>query len=195
MTLIIGNGESRKHIDIEKLDFFKIGCNAITRDYKVDLVSCCDKSMVRESIDRGVNQHTPIFTRDKWKSYFNNAYNINYYPTLPYSGSQRADNPFHWGSGPYAVLLSATRNNCTNHLIGFDLYSTDGLQNNVYKDTDNYQSSSKKAVDPRYWIYQIGKIIEIFSEQKFVIYNNDDWQMPESWNKPNLIFDKIENLL
>ena len=33
---VIGNGESRRHINIDTLPEFKIGCNAICRDYFVD---------------------------------------------------------------------------------------------------------------------------------------------------------------
>ena len=34
--LVIGNGESRKHIDISKYDKIKVGCNAIFRDFYVN---------------------------------------------------------------------------------------------------------------------------------------------------------------
>ena len=37
--LVIGNGESRLQVDLDKIDICKIGCNAIRRDYEVDHLS------------------------------------------------------------------------------------------------------------------------------------------------------------
>jgi 6-pyruvoyltetrahydropterin/6-carboxytetrahydropterin synthase len=36
--------------------------------------------------------------------------------------------------------------------------------NNIYKDTDNYNIAKKRAVDPSYWIHQIGRIFKHFSK-------------------------------
>ena len=44
------------------------------------------------------------------------------------------DEPFHWGSGPYAVLLATFLSKYIK-LIGFDLYGIDGKLNNVYENT------------------------------------------------------------
>ena len=48
--LVIGNGESRKHIDVDAINDTKIGCNAILRDYLVEHLICVDRKMVREAI-------------------------------------------------------------------------------------------------------------------------------------------------
>ena len=46
--LVIGNGESRKDVPINKLKGTKVGCNAIIRDYIVDHLICVDQRMVDE---------------------------------------------------------------------------------------------------------------------------------------------------
>jgi len=113
-------------------------------------------------------------------------------PKLPYKGDQRWDDPIHWGSGPYAVLLAAGLSHKVE-IIGFDLYSKDDLVNNCYKETENYDPSTKRAVDPRYWIHQIGKVFEYFPHTKFTIFQPSDWQVPEKWNLLNVYVDKISN--
>ena len=49
--LVIGNGESRTSIDINKLQGPKIGCNAILRDFKVDHLVCVDRPMLQEALN------------------------------------------------------------------------------------------------------------------------------------------------
>jgi hypothetical protein len=196
--LIIGNGESRKNFNVNNYDDFKIGCNAIFRDYKVSCVSCCDRRMVTEAINSGINEDTVVYTRSDWMRYFKNQNNVKQYPDLPYTEQEiRADEPFQWGSGPYAVLLGATMRNDTNHLIGFDCHGAgeDNKKfNNIYKDTKNYNSSDYRAIDPSYWIYQIGKVIECFPDQRFIFYNNLDWELPPQWQKPNVYKKSLTKL-
>ena len=51
--LVIGNGESRKHLDISKYAKTKVGCNAIFRDFYVHHLICCDRRMVIEAQEDG----------------------------------------------------------------------------------------------------------------------------------------------
>ena len=195
--LVIGNGESRKNIDINKLEDVKIGCNAIMRDYQMDHLICVDRRMVNEAIEKNVNQHSLIYTRKDWySSYSKINKRIRIVPELPYVGNERPDDPFHWGSGPYAVLLGAkiSKDNKVK-LLGFDLYSKDSLINNVYKDTQGYDSSQKRAVDHSYWVYQVGKVFENFTKLKFTIYQEDNWIMPKQWKKSNVSLDSISNIV
>ena len=190
---VFGNGESRKHINIENIDAPKIGCNALHRDFQVNHLVCVDRRMVNEAIRSNNNKRCKIYTRrDWWPSYRLNQ-NVHQVPDLPYKGDQRPDEPFQWGSGPYAVLLGAKLSTDIK-MIGFDLHSKTTTVNNIYKDTDNYDPSSKRAVDPRYWIYQIAKVFEHFQENKFTLYVEEDWKLPRSWKRSNVILDNISNL-
>jgi len=190
---VFGNGESRKHINIENIDAPKIGCNALHRDFQVNHLVCVDRRMVNEAIRSNNNKRCKIYTRRDWWSSYRLNQNVHQVPDLPYKGDQRPDDPFQWGSGPYAVLLGATLSTDIK-MIGFDLHSKTTTVNNIYKDTDNYDQSSKRAVDPRYWIYQIAKVFEHFQENKFTLYVEEDWKLPQSWKRSNVILDNISNL-
>ena len=171
--LVIGNGESRKDIDISKCDDIKVGCNAIFRDFYVTHLICCDRRMVEEA--QKERNYGSIYTRADWIDQFKLCGLV---PILPYKGNTRLDDPWHWGSGPYAVLLGASISTKWSgapevHMIGFDLDT--GLYNNIYKGTDNYNDADSSPVDPSYWIYQIDKVFEYFPMVQFYYYNNKEW--------------------
>ena len=190
----IGNGESRATIDIDKLSSPKIGCNALWRDFRTDYLVCVDKRMVEEALRGNANNpETVIYTRPDWSDRYI-ANSIQTVPPLPYKGDERWDDPFQWGSGPYAVLIAAMfAKEKQVKLLGFDLYSKSKTVNNIYKDTPNYDSADKRAVDPRYWIHQIGMVFNCFPKTTFTIYQ-DNWEMPEQWKYSNVTVDSISNI-
>ena len=192
--LVIGNGESRRNINLSAIDTTKIGCNAIVRDFFVDHLVCVDRRMVDEAAQKHADKFKFIYTREDWLNGRDHIKNLLTVPELPYKGHQRPDEPFHWGSGPYALLLGALLDT-TVKLIGFDLHSKNTKVNNIYKDTKNYDPSTKTAIDPRYWIHQIGKVFECFPKHKFVIYTDNDWECPNFWNRPNVSVDNYSKLL
>jgi hypothetical protein len=189
-VLVIGNGESRKELDLSLYikNFTTVGCNAIHRDFAVDHLVCCDQRMVEESIKNPNIANSKVYTRARWLN-TNLRYrgDLNPLPELPFIGSTKPDDDFNWGSGPYSVLLGC---NLSNEiiLIGFDLFSNTNHVNNVYKDTNNYLSSTASSVDPAFWIYQIEKLFEHFKDHNFICLNNDSWTPPESWKKQNVRF-------
>jgi hypothetical protein len=193
--LVIGNGESRSGININSIDQVKVGCNAVYRDYKVDHLICVDRKMVREVVNSDVTNI--VYTRKDWYNEFSSNPLVQEVPELPYYGTERQDEPFQWGSGPYAVLLASMLADPWDediNLIGFDLYSATDRVNNVYKDTQNYNKSEHHSIDPRYWIHQIGKVFENFPHHNYKIYQSHLWQVPKAWNQPNVSLDKISNL-
>ena len=178
--LVIGNGESRKHIDISKYDKIKVGCNAIFRDFYVNHLVCCDRRMVIEA--QQTRNYGSIYTRPDWRDEFKPCGVV---PKLPYKGDARPDDPWHWGSGAYALLLGANLSQVFNKkpvvdIIGFDLYSDDKFVNNMYKNTKNYDADTHHSIDPSYWIYQAGKVFEHFPNIEFRNYNKNIW--PDKYN-------------
>jgi len=191
LSLAIGNGESRSGIDLNKIPKdITVGCNAIVRDYPVDHLVCVDRRMVREALDFSTG---PIYTRLDWIKEFKNYPAVTTVPELPYSGSTRADEPFHWGSGPYAVLLAANISD-TVSLIGFDLWSKDKNINNLYKGTANYNTATHRAIDPKYWIHQLSMVFKHCHDKYFVVYNEREWKIPEQWCLANVSFKDIDML-
>lgn len=193
-AVVIGNGESRAKVNLDLLSTFTtIGCNAIFRDIKVDHLVCCDRRMVEESLQY---QETSIYTRNRYYKDFRKLKklrHINQLPDLPYTGLEKKDQPEHWGSGPYAVLLALHLNFNKIFLVGFDLYGNNNKVNNIYKDTKNYSCKDNMAVDPSYWIYQIKKIFQIYPQAHFTIVNTENWTMPREWRLPNIKFLDIKN--
>ena len=196
MMWAIGNGESRSNVDVDLLQGYKVGCNAIFRDYeKIDHIICVDKRMMNEALESNANDYSKLYTRKDWYFRYQKSKKTRIVPDLPYAGSERPDDPFHWGSGPYAVLLAAKNTpDGTVNLLGFDLHSETSNVNNIYKDTPNYDSANKRAVDPRYWIHQIGKVFECFPNIQFTVYQTDSWQCPKSWKFSNVKVDNISNI-
>jgi len=190
MISVFGNGESRKKINLNSFTETKIGCNAIHRDYYVDHLVCVDRRMVQEALDS--NFQGTLYTRTDWSYFYKNT-PVKILPNLPYQGNTRPDEPFQWGSGPYAVLLAATLDDHIN-LFGFDLYSDTSCVNNIYKDTKNYDAGTKSAVDPRYWIYQVSKVFECYPDKYFTVYNVEGWELPKSWHLANVDFKTIDFL-
>ena len=194
-TLVIGNGESRQRLELQNLlhKFTTVGCNALHREFTVQHLVCCDRRMVLEAVQNPLNTSTTIYTRSNWASAFAKFKNVVEVPPLPYQGTNRADEPFHWGSGAYAILVATMYSNDI-HVVGFDLVSNNGKVNNVYKDTPNYANADSHAVDPNYWIYQIARVFAALPDKYFTIYNNSDWAIPNSWKLENVGFKNIDIL-
>jgi hypothetical protein len=145
--------------------------------------------MVREALENPATANTMIHVRDNWHHYFRKIQknkNVKLLPDLPYQGELRPDKAIHWGSGPYAVLVAAQLNLPAVSLVGFDLYGRQEQVNNVYKGTSNYSHPTSSAVDPSYWIYQIGKLFSLFPNTQFNIINTEGWSLPVEWQKNNV---------
>ena len=192
-VVVIGNGESRSSLDLANLKntVTLIGCNAIHRDITVDHLVCCDRRMVEEAVKNPDTTNTEIYVREDWFKYYRKIQklkNIKQVPALPYQGEAKRDQPDHWGSGGYAVLLAAVLGYQEVTMIGFDLYPIEHAVNNIYKGTVNYARTGSQAVDPSYWVYQIAAVFMYYPNTKFVIHNRPDWNMPPEWQKNNVEF-------
>ncbi len=169
-----------------------IGCNAIHRDHVCDKIVAVDRRMVMEIIENPSYKSIPVYTRPNWIDHFKKIPNITVVPELPYKGDQRWDDPWHWNSGPFAVLLACLENPKTINLLGFDLYSSDSKVNNVYKNTKNYDNSDRHAVDYSHWLHQLEKLFNCFPNIEFIQWQQENWQIPEKWiNSKNLTFRTI----
>ena len=193
--LVIGNGESRAGIDVSALNGPLVGCNGAMRDFNLDYLVCIDTKMVDEAVRRKITYPTLIYTRQQSILRYPNVSNLRAVPDLPYQDINRWDDPHHWGSGPYAVLIAANYSHEREvKLLGFDLYSKNQLINNVYKDTNGYKESTSAAIDSRYWIHQIGMVFQCFPKTKFIVYQEDGWELPKAWKERNVSLDRISNI-
>lgn len=197
-VVVLGNGESRAAVDIHHLKkiYPLVGCNAIHRDIVVDHLICCDHRMVFESLENKNNTSTKIYVRERsYRSFKKIQKNKNVYqlPAVPTTGSIKRDNPEHWGSGPYAVLVASLLDQDQIYLVGFDLYPSNNKFNNIYKGTKNYNSIDSAPVDPSYWIYQVSETFKRYDHKRYIIVNYKDWKIPKEWQLENVSFLEMEN--
>jgi hypothetical protein len=192
-AVIVGNGESRRGVNLESYrpTHTVIGCNGIHRDTSVDHLICCDRRMVAEAISNPNINDTLIYVRDSWYHYFRKILKnkrIQHLPPIPVIGELKRDQPDHWGSGCYAILLAAHLGFKEITLIGFDLYPTHNKVNNLYKGTENYARVDAQAVDYSYWVYHTELIFKRYPQSQFIVMNHAEWAMPKEWQKNNVKF-------
>jgi hypothetical protein len=189
---IIGNGESRRGFDISPLKKFStvIGCNAVFRDYVTEYLVCCDRHMCQEAVNT-VGKGTTIFTRERWAHFFANWPNVKKLPDLPYAGTERRDDPWHWGTGNHAGNLALTFKPKAIFMLGFDLYPIDQkTPNNIYNGSKGY-TYIKRPVDPSYWIYQFHKLMGVSDpDTRWIVVNDENWIMPKEWKKKANVFQE-----
>jgi hypothetical protein len=197
VAFCIGNGESRQGYNLTPLRAHGklYGSNAIYRDTKVDHLVCCDKRMVQEAL---WNNYTgPIYTRQDWLSEFRNP-QVKVIPTFTWDENHKWEKTFHWGSGLHSANLALQHRAKVLIMIGHDFWSVDGLHNNLYKGTHNYQSIEYSAVDPSFWVLQFTKLFAKFPGTQFFFSQTDidNWERPPQWHAySNVRYQELSTLL
>jgi hypothetical protein len=198
-AIVIGNGESRAPIDIQKLTgrIILVGCNAIHRDAIVNHLICVDNRMVEEAVANINTSETNIYVRPSSYNLFHTVQkrkNILLVPPIPNQSTDRIDQSRNWGSGSFALLIGAQLPNVNRiYLIGFDLYGIESFVNNLYKNTKNYSDEQSHAINPDYWIRQLLKIFKLYPNKEFVIVNYYNWKIPDQWRLKNVKVKLIED--
>ena len=138
MITIIGNGESRKEIDVDKIPGIKIGCNGIYLYNNVDYLCAMDKFW-REKISKETK--IPLLSR-----YHNASFQI--YVELFEKGKWVNTECIYRG---YSSGITALDYACSClpedeiYLIGFDFGYKGSLINHMYKDTKFHPKANKAA--------------------------------------------------
>lgn len=158
-AFIIGNGVSRKSIDLERLNGITYGCNAIYRDFTPDYLVAVDPAMIEEILNSTYPKERLI---------------IRSHPTIDAPEVRK----LKWRdscSGISALRLALEEDYEKVVLIGFDLHGigagSERLVNNIYADTENYRSSQKSEVRYQKWINQLklyateGKVERIIGKE------------------------------
>ena len=70
---VLGNGPSRKNIDLSKLDGTVIGCNACYRDFTPDVICATDAGIIGDIIESGYENQC-YFTHNSWNLLPEEAY-------------------------------------------------------------------------------------------------------------------------
>jgi len=192
IAFVIGNGVSRKGVDINELKKYgKVyGCNAIYREYIVDYLVAVDVKMVLEINKAGYQKHNLTYTNP------NKAFSaINH---LQYFNPSMG-----WSSGPTALWLATTHNYSEIYIFGFDYKGLNNGKNlnNIYADTVNYKKSTDGAIFFGNWLRQTIATIQKNPNTQFIRIIDKDTYIPLEFEKlPNIkhldieTFKKIFNI-
>ena len=138
IAFVIGNGTSRKPIQLEPLKAHGTlyACNAVYRTgLNPDYLVAVDTKMVTEINNSKYQLEHEVWTNPN--KLFEKFHKFNYF-----------DDPKGWSSGPTALWL-ATYGKAHDHneiyILGFDYEGLEGKINNLFADTQNYKRSTDSA--------------------------------------------------
>ena len=183
-----GNGRSRIGIDPAKYADYgpTYGTNYMIKDFSLDNTIVADKQLIIELLSNGYQNKTNLYTRKRWKDTIKEE-RLQELPNPIGKPEHRWDNEIHWGSGCHAVNLAASHKANVIVMLGYDLWSLNGKENNIYSD--------KKPVDPSAWIHQLNLCFAKYPNVQFVQIQPDKWRTPEEWTiHSNYHTDSITNL-
>lgn len=164
-AVIIGNGVSRKQINLQSLDSYTTyGCNALYRDYKPDYLVAVDNVMVRELAKESVDKELTVYT-----TFYNQVSgNFKFFKKHP-----------GLNSGHAAMKLAAEEHKHeTVYMIGFDYVGIDGKLNNVYADTKNYRKSTDSETPYTKWLIELKQVLEQCHSTMFIRVVGNDYYLP-----------------
>ena len=183
----LGNGESRKDLNLSKLYEFGIiyGCNGLYRDFQADVLVVVDPAMKEEIWETDYLLENKAYFKD-WTSESpipRNEWGFKATPAHLFLRLGADDSPKRvinstevikekfpddsirtgYASGPVSVLIACIEEKPDEvYLIGHDLYSKNDKFNNIYKDTKNYMGSLSDPTPPDNWILQLKRTFDDF---------------------------------
>ena len=155
-AFVLGNGVSRKHIDVNTL--LKLGtvygCNALYRTHTPHVLVATDQPISTQIQESGYSARNRFYTRRPINGL----------------GAHRVPQPyFGFSSGPIATGIAAGDGHKTIFLLGFDMGpAANGLFNNVYADTEFYKQTLAKPTFTGNWVKQLISVTKDFPNQQFV---------------------------
>ena len=187
IAFVLGNGESRKGIDIDDLKEkgTVFACNAVYRTHRPHWLVAVDPKMMHEISETDYVVHNKVFSN----------YNQQYEKVQKLKDHVTWSQPsLGWSSGPTALKLACDQGYTEIYILGFDYqgHKEDSKNNryklnNVFGDTRNYKKRSDEATFFGNWMNQTKKCLDDYPSIKFMRV------IPHGWFKPNDI-DRKDNL-
>ena len=196
VAFVLGNGESRKGIDIDNLKKHGtvFACNGVYRTDKPDFLIAVDPKMVLEIAE------SDYLLQNKVYSNFNAQYNKN--PKI-LDHVQWFKPSLGWSSGPTALRMACDRGFKEIYILGFDYQGlSEGGKNNrfkvnnLFKDSRNYKKGNEQATFFGNWMNQTKKCLQDYPDVKFHRVIPKDWFQPKDlqW-KGNIDHPSTEEFL
>ena len=184
IAFVIGNGVSRRDIDLNKLKKFgKIyGCNALYRDFIPDVLVATDKPIAEKIQESGYAKKNRFYTRR---------------PINGLGAWQLPKEYYGYSSGPNAVGLAAKDHHSIIYMMGFDMGPNLNNQfNNMYADTEFYKNINDRPTFTGNWIKQICKIAHDYPSTRFIrVYGETTAQIQELNSLNNMRHESIDTFL
>ena len=175
IAFVLGNGESRRGIEIndlkEKGTVF--ACNAVYRTHRPDFLVAVDPKMIFEIAETDYPVHNKVWSN------FNAQYNkhpkilnhVNWFkPSLG------------WSSGPTALRMACEHGFTEIYILGFDYQGLNQGKrftlNNIFGDTRNYKKRNDEATFYGNWMNQTKRCLQDFKDVRF------HRVIPKGWFKP-----------
>ena len=181
IAFVLGNGESRRGIDINDLKECGtvFACNAVYRTHRPHYLIAVDPKMIHEIAETDYVLHNKVWSN------FNAQYNKNpkilnhvnwFKPSLG------------WSSGPTALRMACEHGFKEIYILGFDYQGhQDGKRfklNNMFGDTRNYKKKNDEATFYGNWMNQTKRCLQDFKEVQFHRVIPKGWFTPKDlyWN-------------
>ena len=167
VAFVLGNGESRRGIDINDLKEkgTVYACNAVYRTHQPHWLVAVDPKMMLEIAETDYVVHNKVYSN----------YNRQYEKHQKLLDHVTWSKPsLGWSSGPTALRLACEQGFKEIYILGFDYQglAVDANKNrfnfnNIYGDTRNYKRSNDQATFFGNWMNQTKKCLQDFKDVKF----------------------------
>lgn len=187
-AVVIGNGSSRKNYEINLLKNHRAGilgalavqtygCNALYRDFTPTFLVSTGTEISAEIANSGYCEDNIVYA---------NAEVVAAHPQKFYLVPQ----DIHYDSGALAVYLACFDGHKHIYLLGFDNWTGDGDNSNMYLETNCYGNSNQEPAH-NFWTTTLKHIMETYHEVQFTrVMPTSGWWCPEAW-KNCLNFNQI----
>jgi hypothetical protein len=178
-AVVIGNGLSRKNYELQLLKNHRAGilgslaaqtygCNALYREFTPTFLVSTGTEISKEIAESDFCQDNIVYA---------NAEIVATYPQKFYLIPQ----DIHYDAGALAVYLACFDGHKNIYLLGFDNWSGDGDNSNMYLDTNGYGSANQEPAH-RFWTNTLTHIMQTYSEVNFTrVMPTPGWWSPDAW--------------
>ena len=179
IAFVLGNGESRKGIDIDDLKErgTVFACNGVYRTHRPHFLVAVDPKMINEIAESDYMIHNKVWSN----------YNANYGKNQKILDHVNWFKPsLGWSSEPTALRLALEQGFKEIYILGFDYqgHAQGGKNqghrfNNIFKDTRNYKKSNEMATFHGNWLNQTKRCVQDFPDVKFHRVIPTGWFIPK----------------
>ena len=169
---VIGNGNSRRSIDLKSLHGITYGCNSLYLDFKPHCLVATDVEISRHIQEIGYAKHNRFHTRKVFAD-------SGARPLLHHTRG--------WSSGPNALALAIHDRHRQIYILGFDFGGKSFTFNNVYADTEFYKKSTDPATFGGNWVNQVDSLLKQHHNVNFyIVYGRETSDIRSVFNYRNV---------